>query len=163
MAALFAFEVISLHLCIVRPRFRFFINRSTAPPSGQRKKLPDMKPSRVILQYNTTGVRFPGYMLEPDQEKRPDIYQVSHFAFKLAGKDCPVPNLLVSHQYEAVVVMTHSGRVTPFSSMFPQNSPIPTSLPEPLTASEVAAKKSMTKARYCLLLRLFCFVFLIII
>uniref|UniRef100_A0A3Q3EGQ6 BMP2 inducible kinase n=1 Tax=Labrus bergylta TaxID=56723 RepID=A0A3Q3EGQ6_9LABR len=61
------------------------------------------------------------YMLEPDQEKRPDIYQVSHFAFRLAGKDCPVPNLF--------------------------NSPIPTSLPEPLTASEVAAKKSMTKAR----------------
>ncbi|XP_019961315.2 BMP-2-inducible protein kinase isoform X2 [Paralichthys olivaceus] len=61
------------------------------------------------------------YMLEPDQEKRPDIYQVSYFAFKLAGKDCPVPNLF--------------------------NSPIPTSLPEPLTASEVAAKKSQTKAR----------------
>uniref|UniRef100_UPI0037E7052E BMP-2-inducible protein kinase isoform X2 n=1 Tax=Semicossyphus pulcher TaxID=241346 RepID=UPI0037E7052E len=61
------------------------------------------------------------YMLEPDQEKRPDIYQVSHFAFRLAGKDCPVPNLF--------------------------NSPIPTSLPEPLTASEVAAKKSVTKAR----------------
>jgi len=36
-----------------------------------------------------------GYMLEPDQEKRPDIYQVSYFAFKLVGKDCPVPNLLV--------------------------------------------------------------------
>ncbi|XP_043964020.1 BMP-2-inducible protein kinase [Gambusia affinis] len=61
------------------------------------------------------------YMLEPDQETRPDIYQVSYFAFKLAGRDCPVPNL--------------------------SNSPIPTSLPEPLTASEVAAKKSMTKAR----------------
>ncbi|MED6289529.1 hypothetical protein CHARACLAT_003766 [Characodon lateralis] len=61
------------------------------------------------------------YMLEPDQEKRPDIYQVSYFAFKLAGRECPVPNL--------------------------SNSPIPTSLPEPLTASEVAAKKSMTKAR----------------
>ncbi|XP_068616889.1 BMP-2-inducible protein kinase [Brachionichthys hirsutus] len=61
------------------------------------------------------------YMLEPDQEKRPDIYQVSYFAFKLAGKECPVPNLF--------------------------NSPIPTSLPEPLTASEIAAKKSMTKAR----------------
>uniref|UniRef100_A0A667YUF9 non-specific serine/threonine protein kinase n=1 Tax=Myripristis murdjan TaxID=586833 RepID=A0A667YUF9_9TELE len=61
------------------------------------------------------------YMLEPDQEKRPDIYQVSYFAFKFAGKDCPVPNL--------------------------SNSPLPTSLPEPLTASEVAAKKSMTKAR----------------
>uniref|UniRef100_A0A1A7XUH8 non-specific serine/threonine protein kinase n=1 Tax=Iconisemion striatum TaxID=60296 RepID=A0A1A7XUH8_9TELE len=61
------------------------------------------------------------YMLEPDQDKRPDIYQVSYFAFRLAGRDCLVPNL--------------------------SNSPIPTSLPEPLTASEVAAKKSMTKAR----------------
>ncbi|KAG5841132.1 hypothetical protein ANANG_G00196340 [Anguilla anguilla] len=61
------------------------------------------------------------YMLEPELEKRPDIYQVSYFAFKLAGKDCPVPNLF--------------------------NSPLPTSLPEPLTASEVAAKKNMTKAR----------------
>ncbi|KAK1892525.1 BMP-2-inducible protein kinase [Dissostichus eleginoides] len=61
------------------------------------------------------------YMLETDPEKRPDIYQVSYFAFKLAGKECPVPNLF--------------------------NSPIPTSLPEPLTASEVAARRSMTKAR----------------
>ncbi|XP_069025434.1 LOW QUALITY PROTEIN: BMP-2-inducible protein kinase [Embiotoca jacksoni] len=61
------------------------------------------------------------YMLEPDQDTRPDIYQVSYFAFKFAGKDCPVSNLF--------------------------NSPIPTSLPEPLTASEVAAKKSVTKAR----------------
>ncbi|KAJ8285319.1 hypothetical protein GJAV_G00025490 [Gymnothorax javanicus] len=61
------------------------------------------------------------YMLEPDQEKRPDIYQVSYFAFKLAGRECPVPNL--------------------FSSR------LPTSLPEPMTASEVAAKKNMTKAR----------------
>ncbi|KAK6312690.1 hypothetical protein J4Q44_G00160370 [Coregonus suidteri] len=61
------------------------------------------------------------YMLEPDHEKRPDIYQVSYFAFKLAGKECPVPNLF--------------------------SSPLPTSLPEPLTASEVAARKSKTKAR----------------
>ncbi|XP_076856935.1 BMP-2-inducible protein kinase isoform X2 [Brachyhypopomus gauderio] len=61
------------------------------------------------------------YMLEPDQEKRPDIYQVSYFAFRLAGKECPVPNLC--------------------------SSPVPTSLPEPLTASDIAAKKSQTKAR----------------
>ncbi|KAJ0068113.1 hypothetical protein NL108_016174, partial [Boleophthalmus pectinirostris] len=72
-------------------------------------------------KYSAKLHRLIRYMLEPDQEKRPDIYQVSYFAFKLAGKDCPVPNLF--------------------------NSPIPTSLPEPLTASDVAAKKSMTKAR----------------
>ncbi|XP_034243808.1 uncharacterized protein LOC117646752 [Thrips palmi] len=33
------------------------------------------------------------YMLEPDQDKRPDIFQVATIAFTLAGKDCPVPNL----------------------------------------------------------------------
>ncbi|MBN3271148.1 BMP2K kinase, partial [Polyodon spathula] len=61
------------------------------------------------------------YMLEPDVDNRPDIYQVSYFAFKMAGKDCPMPNI--------------------------SNSPIPATLPEPMTTSEAAAKKSMTKAR----------------
>ncbi|XP_015457191.3 AP2-associated protein kinase 1 isoform X9 [Astyanax mexicanus] len=61
------------------------------------------------------------YMLEPDPDIRPDIYQVSHFAFKLARKDCSVQNV--------------------------HNSPIPTKLPEPIRASEAVAKKSQTKAR----------------
>lgn len=90
-------------------------------------------------------------MLEPDQDKRPDIYQVSYFAFKLAGKDCPVPNLLVSPSPgDHVMTLTQTGcidSVIEDSRSLPQNSPIPTSLPEPLTASEVAARKSMTKAR----------------
>ncbi|KFM68949.1 AP2-associated protein kinase 1, partial [Stegodyphus mimosarum] len=33
------------------------------------------------------------YMLEIEPEKRPDIFQVSYVAFKIAGKECPVPNL----------------------------------------------------------------------
>lgn len=37
-----------------------------------------------------------GYMLEPDPEKRPDIYQISYFAFRMARRQCPVPNLHVS-------------------------------------------------------------------
>ncbi|XP_053108039.1 BMP-2-inducible protein kinase isoform X2 [Hemicordylus capensis] len=61
------------------------------------------------------------YMLEPDQERRPDIFQVSYFAFRLAKKDCPISNI--------------------------NNSPLPSTLPEPLTASEAAAKKSQIKAR----------------
>ncbi|XP_062409780.1 AP2-associated protein kinase 1 [Sardina pilchardus] len=63
------------------------------------------------------------YMLEPDPDKRPDIYQVSYFAFKLARRDCPVQNV--------------------------KNAPIPAKLPEPIRASEAAAKKSQsqTKAR----------------
>ncbi|XP_049434120.1 AP2-associated protein kinase 1-like isoform X6 [Epinephelus fuscoguttatus] len=61
------------------------------------------------------------YMLEPDPDKRPDIYQISYFAFKLARRECPVPNV--------------------------NNSPIPAKLPEPIRASEAVAKKSQTKAR----------------
>nr|XP_033819441.1 BMP-2-inducible protein kinase isoform X2 [Geotrypetes seraphini] len=61
------------------------------------------------------------YMLEPDQEWRPDIFQVSYFTFQLAKKDCPVSNIY--------------------------NSPVPSTLPEPMTTSEAAARKSQIKAR----------------
>ncbi|EMP26332.1 BMP-2-inducible protein kinase [Chelonia mydas] len=61
------------------------------------------------------------YMLEPDQERRPDIFQVSYFAFKLTRKECPLSNI--------------------------NNSPVPSTLPEPMTASEAAARKSQIKAR----------------
>ncbi|XP_073425206.1 AP2-associated protein kinase 1 isoform X9 [Dendrobates tinctorius] len=61
------------------------------------------------------------YMLEPDPDKRPDIYQVSYFAFKLVKRECPVPNV--------------------------HDSIIPAKLPEPVKAAEAAAKKSQPKAR----------------
>ncbi|CAN9513389.1 unnamed protein product [Ophioblennius macclurei] len=61
------------------------------------------------------------YMLEPDPDMRPDIYQVSYFAFKLARRECSIPNV--------------------------HNLPIPAKLPEPIRASEAVAKKSQTKAR----------------
>ncbi|KAM7416143.1 hypothetical protein PAMA_018287 [Pampus argenteus] len=61
------------------------------------------------------------YMLEPDPDMRPDIYQVSYFAFKLSRRECPVPNV--------------------------HNSSIPAKLPDPIRASEALAKKSQTKAR----------------
>ncbi|GFT97318.1 AP2-associated protein kinase 1 [Nephila pilipes] len=59
------------------------------------------------------------YMLEIEPDKRPDIFQVSYVAFKLAGKECPVPNL--------------------------KNSPIPEidKLPSPQTETE--AKKAIAK------------------
>lgn len=50
----------------------------------------DCQQSSFVLPF------FTGYMLEPDQEQRPDIFQVSYFAFKLAKKDCPVSNINVS-------------------------------------------------------------------
>ena len=37
-----------------------------------------------------------GYLLTPSLETRPDIFQVSFLAFKLAGKKNPVQNLNVS-------------------------------------------------------------------
>lgn len=95
MAALFAFEVISLPLCILWPRFRFLLTGQHRHPVAKERSCPTYP--CMIWQYNMICLGVPGYMLEPDQEKRPDIYQVSHFAFKLAGKDCPVPNLLVSY------------------------------------------------------------------
>ncbi|XP_056427404.1 AP2-associated protein kinase 1 isoform X9 [Hyla sarda] len=61
------------------------------------------------------------YMLEPDPDKRPDIYQVSYFAFKLAKRECPVANA--------------------------HDSTIPAKLPEPVKAAEAAAKKSQPKTR----------------
>lgn len=35
-------------------------------------------------------------MLEVDPDQRPDIFQVSHVAFTIANKPCPVKNLNVS-------------------------------------------------------------------
>ncbi|XP_039520322.1 AP2-associated protein kinase 1 isoform X3 [Pimephales promelas] len=72
-------------------------------------------------RYSQDMHRLIRYMLEPDPEKRPDIYQVSYFAFKLGRRDCPVQNV--------------------------KNSPIPAKLPEPIRASEAAVKKSQTQTK----------------
>ncbi|KAJ8919930.1 hypothetical protein NQ315_006459 [Exocentrus adspersus] len=45
-------------------------------------------------RYSTTLHKLIKYMLEPDPEQRPDIYQVSCVAFQLLGKDNPVKNLM---------------------------------------------------------------------
>ena len=49
-----------------------------------------------------------GYLLEVDCEDRPDIYQVSAIAFKLAHKPCPVPNINVSFIIGHAVVSSTS-------------------------------------------------------
>ncbi|XP_051973254.1 AP2-associated protein kinase 1-like isoform X1 [Xyrauchen texanus] len=72
-------------------------------------------------RYSQDMHRLIRYMLEPDPDKRPDVYQVSYFAFKLVRRDCPVRNV--------------------------KNSPIPAKLPEPIRASEAAAKKSQTQTK----------------
>ncbi|XP_013776975.1 uncharacterized protein LOC106461676 [Limulus polyphemus] len=59
------------------------------------------------------------YMLEPDPDKRPDIFQVSYLAFKMVGKDCPVQNL--------------------------HNSPLPSLEHLPIPQLESEARKAVTK------------------
>ncbi|CAG0913135.1 unnamed protein product [Notodromas monacha] len=44
-------------------------------------------------KYSSGLVKLIRYMLEPDVDKRPDIFQVSYVAFQLLGKPCPVINL----------------------------------------------------------------------
>ena len=48
------------------------------------------------------SILFSEFMLEPDADKRPDIFQVSHIAFSLQGKDCPVQNLHVRQIMECI-------------------------------------------------------------
>ncbi|KAK7889381.1 hypothetical protein WMY93_024941 [Mugilogobius chulae] len=48
--------------------------------------------SVLVHDDNDYVLFFQGYMLEPDPDIRPDIYQVSHFAFKLVQRTCPVQN-----------------------------------------------------------------------
>ncbi|XP_050533286.1 uncharacterized protein LOC126901101 [Daktulosphaira vitifoliae] len=52
------------------------------------------------------------YMLELEPEKRPDIYQVSFIAFKLAGKECPLQNLhnVSSPNIEELVTLLNEKR-----------------------------------------------------
>ncbi|XP_066304659.1 AP2-associated protein kinase 1-like isoform X4 [Branchiostoma lanceolatum] len=61
------------------------------------------------------------YMLEVDPEIRPNIWQVSYVAFKLAGKSCPIQNL--------------------------RNAPTPSKLPIPMTESEHKAKQKANRTR----------------
>lgn len=46
-----------------------------------------------------------GYMLEPDSEKRPDIFQVSGIAFPLLNKENPVQNLHVRISNTTIINM----------------------------------------------------------
>lgn len=71
-------------------------------------------------------------MLEPDQERRPDIFQVSYFAFKLAKKDCPILNMNVSRsvfvpvltQYILFRIISRSGNQVYFKKYINSSSSV---------------------------------------
>ncbi|CAG5116996.1 unnamed protein product [Candidula unifasciata] len=69
-------------------------------------------------RYSSNLMSLIAYMLEKDPKKRPDIFQVSHVAFNIAGRPNPVPNM--------------------------NSSPVPDlkTLPSPLTESEAKQIKS---------------------
>lgn len=53
-----------------------------------RYTIPDSKSTYFSKNLNSLI----NYMLEPDPSKRPDIFQVSYLAFKLAQRPCPIKN-----------------------------------------------------------------------
>lgn len=53
-------------------------------------------PDSMADRYSAKLLSLIGYMLNPDPEERPDIYQVSALAFSLAEEKSPVPNLTVT-------------------------------------------------------------------
>lgn len=50
-------------------------------------------------QYSSSLHKLVKYMLEPNQELRPNIWQVCEIAFKLQSKENPVINIQVSYFY----------------------------------------------------------------
>lgn len=57
---------------------------------------------------------FLGFILNPDPDSRPDIFQVSFAAFKLREVDCPVPNLNVCLHLDDVVIKRSDATCTCF-------------------------------------------------
>ena len=58
------------------------------------------------FQFVNVVIHSLGYLLTPSLETRPDIFQVSFLAFKLAGKKNPVQNLNVSNVLKDQVFMS---------------------------------------------------------
>lgn len=137
----------------------FFVIWPTAPPSGQREKMHinHNKSASIVLQgvlNKMTSLSFSRIhaRTRPGEETRhlPSVLlclQISWKRLSSAKSLCKSPEWSSQRGFSCCSNLLINIILLPFF----QNSPIPTSLPEPLTASEVAAKKSMTKARYCLL------------
>lgn len=78
--------------------FGMFQQLSVQTERKEKEPWPEEFNSNTNMIYNSNKLftDVSGYILEPDPDKRPDIYQVSYFAFKLARRECPVPNVHVS-------------------------------------------------------------------
>ena len=84
----------------------------------------------------------PGYMLEVDSKKRPDIFQVAHVVFAMKGERNPVPNIFVSGclcvcmyvcVYVRVYLRIYISHYSPSIPSLPL--PLPPALSPPLSAS----------------------------
>lgn len=72
--------------------FTLPFGESTLAIQNASLTIPDAHADR----YSTKLLSLIGYMLTPDPDERPDIYQVSALAFHLADQKNPVPNLTVT-------------------------------------------------------------------
>ncbi|XP_054745153.1 AP2-associated protein kinase 1-like isoform X3 [Anastrepha obliqua] len=85
------------------------------------------------------------YMLEPDMEKRPNIWQVCEVAFRLAGKDNPVQNLHKSPtpNYDLLVVPPFESEAKRISAAAASASktPKPQSVPIVESGTSVAPRQ----------------------
>ncbi|XP_054273347.1 BMP-2-inducible protein kinase-like [Macrosteles quadrilineatus] len=79
------------------------------------------------------------YMLEPDPEKRPDIFQVSYIAFTLQGKECPVQNL-----YKVPVPSIDQLVCPPFESEASKRQPVKPASKTPLPTTAMIEGTSVT-------------------
>ena len=84
---------------------------------------------KAIISIIYVFALFAGFVLNPDPENRPDIFQVSYAAFKLRGLDCPVPNVMVCWHFSPYLVKEKGILVE--LCVFKQNGKINRNCPPP--------------------------------
>ena len=101
-------------------------------------------------RYSKQLVSLIRYMLEPDSDRRPDIYQVSYVAFKLAGKgETPIVNLLhsVHHELDQLPVLdTRPAQVKPINTPSIPTSRVISSQPPVVEGGTTVTPRQRPKA-----------------
>ncbi|XP_019844765.2 uncharacterized protein LOC105223106, partial [Bactrocera dorsalis] len=83
------------------------------------------------------------YMLEPDMDKRPNIWQVCEVVFRLAGKENPVQNLHKSPppNFEQLVIPPFESEAKRLSAVAASKTPKPQSVPIVESGTSVAPRQ----------------------
>ncbi|XP_011180270.2 mucin-4 isoform X1 [Zeugodacus cucurbitae] len=94
-------------------------------------------------KYSTGMHQLIKYMLEPDMDKRPNIWQVCEVVFRLAGKDNPVQNLHKSPppNFEQLVIPPFESEAKRISAAAAAKTPKPQSVPIVESGTSVAPRQ----------------------